>query len=74
MANQLDFQQLIQNYRLGFITSYEFIYQYMDFLWSLGAGQPLADVMNLECRDLADYLVGILEGSGDLIENYTNAI
>ena len=74
MANQLDFQQLIQNYRLGFITSYEFIYQYMDFLWSLGVGQPLADVMNLECRDLADYLVGILEGSGDLIENYTNAI
>lgn len=49
MANQLDFQQLIQSYRLGFITSYEFIYQYMDFLWSLGAGQSLADVMNLEC-------------------------
>lgn len=36
MANQLDFQQLIQ--------------------------------------DLVNYLVGILEGSGDLIENYVNAI
>lgn len=32
MANQLDFQQLIQSYRLGFITSYELIYQYIS-IW-----------------------------------------
>ena len=75
MANQLDFQRLIQNYRLVLITPFEFIHQYMDFLQSSGAGQPLADVMNQQCQDLADCLVDILEESDDIIgDDDTNAI
>ena len=70
MIEQPDFQTLILSYRTGFITSYEFIYKYMDFLNSLGVGQTLADIMHNECQDLAEYLIGILEGSGNQIENY----
>ena len=74
MAKQVDFPQLIQNYRLGLITSYEFIYHYMDFLWDFGAGQGLSNIMNQECSDLAEYLIGIIEGSGNLIENYKSMV
>ena len=72
--NQTNFNLLVQSYRLGLIYSQEFVGRYLDFLNQMGAGQPLAEVLDLELQPLANYLADILEGSGNLISDYKKAI
>ena len=69
-----DFNLLLQSYKLGFIYSWEFILQYMDQLNAMGAGKQLMDVLDLELQPLANYLAEILEGSGNLIEDYRKPV
>lgn len=68
--NRTDFNLLVQSYRMGFVYSWEFINLYHDFLLSMGAGQELSKILDLELQPLANYLADILEGSGNLIEDY----
>ena len=77
MDNQFakpDFNTLLQSYRVGLLYSWEFIFRYMDHLNALGAGKPLMDVLDLELRPFANYLADILDGSGNLIEDYRKPI
>lgn len=53
--------EIVTNYKLGFITSQEFIGQYIDVLNLVGAGDVLSDKMNEVCQPLAQYLVNIVE-------------
>lgn len=69
-----DFNLLLQSYRVGLIYSWEFIFRYMDHLNALGAGKQLMDILDLELRPFADYLSDILDGNGNLIEDYRNPV
>lgn len=62
---------LIANYKMGFITSAEFINKYMRLLCLLGSPQDLMDAENALLAPLADYLVNISEGSGNLISGFS---
>lgn len=54
-------KEIVDNYRMGFITSYEFIGQVMDILSLMGAEQELSDVWNDHDAQLAQYLISIFE-------------
>ena len=62
---------LIANYKMGFITSAEFINKYMELLCLLGSPQDLMNAENALLAPLADYLIGIAEGSGNLISRFS---
>lgn len=65
-----DFKTLVESYQYGFIYSWEFIFQYMDHLNALGAGKDLMDTLDKELRPLATFLVRVINGSGNLIQDY----
>lgn len=62
-----ELKQILQNYRMGFITPVEFIYQYMDVLRQMGAEKELHQVFNNLNMPLAEFLAGIIEGNNKSI-------
>ena len=52
--------QMCDNYELGFITSHEFLMQYMDILRMFGAHKCLEDKMSEMLNDLASGIVCML--------------
>ena len=57
-------KDIVKNYQMGFITSYEFIQQYMDVLKLLGADKELSDTWNGLCEPLAQHLCKIVDHKG----------
>lgn len=64
------FKTLLQNYELGFISSSELVFKYLDTLTIVGADTELREKMDDCLRPLADYLAGIIKGSGDKIKDF----
>ena len=61
--------QAVRNYQMGLITAQEFVNEYQRHLDTLGAGRELSEITNLHMKKLANVLMGILNGSGKLIED-----
>lgn len=54
-------KEIVDNYRMGFITSYEFIGQVKDILHLMGADKELSDVWNNHDAALAGFLCSMFE-------------
>ena len=52
-----EIKEIKKNYEMGFISSHEFLCEYIDVLAELGAQGELIDAMNTVLALLADFIV-----------------
>ena len=63
-------ERMKQMYKLGFISEQEFINYYIEELSQYGAERNLCELVNKSLQPLANYLLGIMEGSNKNIEDF----
>lgn len=63
-------KKLKENYKLGLISATDFVDKYTEILALLGSPKDLMDARDALMQPLAEYLIGITEGSGDWISRF----
>lgn len=63
-------EQIASDYEMGFITSQEFIAQCTRILSLMGAEKELTDIVNDINSPFANFLLGIIRGSGENIRDF----
>lgn len=57
-----EIEKICENYEMGFISPYEFLREYAEYLGFLGANKPLLDKMGEVLTPLANHVLSIVKG------------